>query len=72
MMTLTAKDFLKEGNMAVFFKCKICGQEHKSPIAFGNKQSFDSSSLSNNVFQCAKTGKPASYDKKDMFWKEEN
>jgi len=57
--------------MAVFFKCKICRGEHKSPIAFVSKQSFDSSSLSNNVFQCPKTGKQASYDKKDMFWKEE-
>jgi len=60
----------KGGNMAVFFKCKICGEEHKSPIAFGSKQSFDSSILSNNVFQCPKTGKPVSYDKKDMLWKE--
>jgi hypothetical protein len=56
--------------MTVLFKCKICGEEHKSPIAFGNKQSFDSTNLSNNVFPCPKTGKPASYDKKDMFWKD--
>lgn len=58
--------------MAVFFKCKICGEEHESPIAFGSKESFDSSSLSNNIFQCPKTGKPASYDKKDMLWKEKD
>ncbi len=57
--------------MAVFFKCKICGGEHRSPIAFGSKQSFGSSSLSNSVFQCPKMGKSGSYDKKDMLWKEE-
>ncbi len=57
--------------MAVFFKCKICGEEHKSPIAFGDKKSFESSILANNTFQCPKAGRPESYDKKDMLWKEE-
>jgi len=58
--------------MAVFFKCKICGGEHRSPIAFGSKQSFGSSSLFNNVFQCPKMGKSANHDKKGVFWKEEH
>ena len=57
--------------MAVYYKCKICGEEHKSPIAFGDKKSFESSTLVNNKFQCPKTRKLASYDKKDMLWKEE-
>lgn len=57
--------------MAVLFKCKICGAEHRSPIVFASKHAFDSSSLSDNVFRCPKTGKQASYEKKDMFWKEE-
>lgn len=56
--------------MAVFFKCKICGEQHRSPIAFGDKKSFESNSLLNDVFQCPKTGKPASYDKEDMFWRD--
>ncbi len=54
--------------MAVYYKCKVCGEEHKSPIAFGDKKSFESSVLVGNAFQCPKTGKVAGYDKKDMFW----
>ena len=57
--------------MTVYYKCKICGQEHKSPIAFSNKKSFESSTLVGNTFQCLVTGKSASYDKKDMLWKED-
>lgn len=56
--------------MPVFFKCKLCGQQHPSPIAFGDKRSFDTSNLNDNKFQCPKTGKMASYDKKDMTWKD--
>ncbi len=56
--------------MAVFFKCKSCGQLHPSPIAFGDKKSFDTSTMQNNQFQCPKTSKMASYDKKDMVWKD--
>ena len=56
--------------MAVFFKCKSCSQLHASPIAFGDKKSFDTSTMQNNQFQCPKTGKMASYDKKDMVWKD--
>jgi len=57
--------------MTVYYKCKICGQEHRSPIAFGNKKSFESSTLVANTFQCPVTGKSASYDKEDMLWKGE-
>jgi hypothetical protein len=57
--------------MAVYYKCKVCGEEHKSPIAFGDKKSFESSTLFDNVFQCPKTGEVAGYDKKDMFWREQ-
>jgi hypothetical protein len=57
--------------VAVYYKCKICEQEHKSPIAFGDKKSFESSKLVNNAFQCPKTGKMAGYNKEDMFWKEQ-
>ena len=56
--------------MAVYYKCKICGQEHRSPIAVGDKKSFESSTLVGNVFQCPVTGKSASYAKKDMLWKD--
>lgn len=58
--------------MAVYYKCKICSEEHKSPIAFSDKKSFVSSTLVGNRFQCPKTGRLASYDKEDMLWKEES
>jgi hypothetical protein len=56
--------------MAVFLKCKSCGQLHASPIAFGDKSSFDTSTMKGNGFQCPKTGKMDTYDKKDMLWKD--
>ena len=56
--------------MAVFFKCKNCGELHPSPIGFGDKKSFDTSQLIGNGFQCPKTGKMSTYDKKDMVWKD--
>lgn len=57
--------------MAVYYKCKVCHGEHSSPIAFGDRPSFDTSSMSGNSFQCPKTGRSATYDKKDMYWKDE-
>ncbi len=57
--------------MTVHYKCKICGEEHRSPIAFSDKKSFESSTLVGNSFQCPKTGRLESYDKKDMVWREE-
>lgn len=57
--------------MSVYFRCKVCGNSHPSPIGFGSKNSFDTAALTNNQFQCPKTGKVASYDKADVFWKEE-
>lgn len=56
--------------MAVYFKCKNCGEEHLSPISFSDRQTFEFSTLSNNTFQCPKTRLTASYDKKDMVWKD--
>lgn len=56
--------------MAVYYKCKICGEEHPSPIVFNDKKSFQSSTLTGNSFQCPKTGKLESYDKEDMLWKD--
>lgn len=58
--------------MAVYYRCKVCGGEHPSPIAMADRRSLDTSSFSNNGFQCPKTGEMATYDKKDMFWKDEN
>lgn len=60
----------KQTKRGVYYKCKICGEEHKSPIAFDDERSFKSSTLVGNSFQCPKTEELASYDKEDMFWKE--
>jgi hypothetical protein len=56
--------------MGVYFRCKSCGGAHPSPIGFGDKKSFDISSIKNNSFQCPKTGQTGIYNKEDMFWKE--
>jgi len=58
--------------MAVYYKCKICGEEHLSPIAFGDKKSFETATLVGNSFQCPKKLQSAIYDKKDMFWKDKD
>lgn len=57
--------------MPVYFKCKSCGKEHPSPIAFGNKSAFDTATLKNNGFECPETGEMHSYDKEDMIWRDE-
>lgn len=57
--------------MPVYYKCKVCGNDHPSPIAFGDKGSFDSGTLAGNSFQCPEKGESALYDKEDMFWKDE-
>jgi hypothetical protein len=57
--------------MPVYFRCKICEEEHPSPISCDDERSFESSSLMTISFQCPKTKKLAIYDKEDMFWKDE-
>jgi hypothetical protein len=57
--------------MGVYFRCKSCGKEHRSPIAFGNRKSFETAELKGNSFQCPITSKSDIYNKADMFWKEE-
>lgn len=56
--------------MPVYYKCKICGEKHLSPIAF-TRESFQSSTISGALFKCAKTGRAAKYDTTDMFWEAE-
>lgn len=56
--------------MAVFFMCKLCGEEHKAPITFMDEQAYKSNHLKFEIWRCPKTGKTASYDKKDTTWKE--
>lgn len=55
--------------MPVYFKCKICGEKHPSPVAF-TKESFDSSTIFAQTFKCPNTGQVAKYDLVDLFWED--
>jgi hypothetical protein len=57
--------------MSVYYKCKICEGEHPSPIIFRNQESFESSILWGESFQCPVEGESAIYEREDMFWKDE-
>lgn len=56
--------------MAVFFRCKGCGELHAAPIAFGDKALFDASPLPAEQFQCPNTGRRDSYDKRELEWRD--
>lgn len=56
--------------MPAYYKCKICGGEHPSPIVLRDKEAFDSSILWGERFQCPEKGESAMYEKEDMFWQE--
>ena len=56
--------------MAVYYKCKACGEEHRSPIAFSDKHSFELAILYGNSFQCPETGMVEKYDKEQMTWRD--
>ena len=55
--------------MPVFYKCKICGEKHPSPVAY-TKESLDSSTITGQIFKCPKTGQAAKYDLIDLFWED--
>lgn len=55
--------------MTVQYRCKICGREHQSPVAFSTRESFEPVNFRAKQFQCQATGRSASYVKKDMRWK---
>ncbi len=57
--------------MPVYYKCKICEREHPSPLVYRDEESFDSSILLGEMFQCPEKGESALYDKEDMFWQDE-
>lgn len=58
--------------MSVYYKCKNCGKDHLSEIAFGDKKMFEDPTivLQNIGFQCPKTRQFDLYNKEDMFWKD--
>jgi hypothetical protein len=55
--------------MAVFFQCKSCEGEHRSPARFADKQSFEASPMPELRFVCRITGAATSYCKTDMYWR---
>jgi hypothetical protein len=58
--------------MAVYFKCDLCGGEHRSAVQF-SKDVFDDpgSSASGNSQVCPATGKMVAPDKSQMHWRDE-
>jgi hypothetical protein len=55
--------------MAVFFQCKSCDGEHRSPAGFVDRQSFDASPMPELRFVCRVTGAMTSYRRSDMYWR---
>jgi hypothetical protein len=55
--------------MAVYFQCKSCGSEHRSPAGFVDRQSFDASPMPESHFKCHATGSTMVYARTDMYWR---
>ncbi len=57
--------------MTVYFRCKNCDEEHRSPIQMDKKSWEDPNNIfQDNSLQCPKTIKSALYSKEDMFWRD--
>ena len=54
--------------MPIFFKCKSCQREHRSPAGFLDQASFDASPMPECQFRCRSTGITTIYSKRDMYW----
>jgi hypothetical protein len=50
--------------------CPNCKTIFKSPIAFGNRKSFESALLAGNIVNCPKWGKMVPCNKENMIFKE--
>lgn len=58
--------------MAMYFRCKNCGGEHRSStVQTGRSNQLDRIDYAEVIEQCPRTGSVASYDKPDIFWKDE-
>jgi hypothetical protein len=57
--------------MAVYYRCKVCGEDHRSPIGLDDEQSFEASTLEYDSFVCPHTHQMETYAKGDMYWKDE-
>jgi len=58
--------------MAVYYKCKICGGEHKAPMDIGSASDFESRDISGTIIYCPPRWTAASYERNDFFWKDES
>ena len=52
----------------LYIKCKKCSSDFPSPIQM-DRESFKSSTLEGNSFECPHCNSRNSYDKKDLFFK---
>ena len=50
--------------------CTQCSAEFPSPIAFGDRKSFETSTLSGNTTKCPKCGSVVPCDKENMIFKD--
>lgn len=50
--------------------CPACKEIFNSPIAFGDRKSFESSKLKGNVVNCPKCGSIVSCNKENMIFRE--
>jgi hypothetical protein len=57
--------------MPVYFKCKSCRSEHRSPAGFPDKISFDTAPMQVTELRCYGTGRTAAYRRSDMYWRDE-
>lgn len=56
--------------MAVFYKCKICGEQHKANMNLHDKLAFERTDIKPADFTCEMRWKMATYDKSELFWVE--
>jgi hypothetical protein len=54
----------------IYFKCSACGGEHPSRMVQMDKAGFERAIFQNNTETCPATGRPVSYSKDRMLWKE--
>ncbi len=57
--------------MTVYYRCKVCGEEHRLPIEFDNEQAFELGVLEQDSFVCPHTHQMEVYEKADMVWKDD-
>ena len=57
--------------MSVYFKCKCCQGEHRSPAGFPNKSSFDAATMQVTDLTCYATGQTAAYARSEMYWRDD-